>query len=186
MIRRPPRSTLFPYTTLFRSDVAEGVRVRPAQLDGVLVRGAQGRSAVSADWRWAPWASSGSGWAVRSSDSARITSAATSSMPLPWSSCSSGSRSARVWTLCSETLASASGLGSLLVVTSEPLLLGADAQGAGDVLHVVELLAGRQPAQVGEHAVGGVALLCLGHERVLVGRPHLLAEGLGEDRKSVV
>src|SRR2546429_7097677 len=25
MIRRPPRSTLFPYTTLFRSGVAEGV-----------------------------------------------------------------------------------------------------------------------------------------------------------------
>src|SRR3712207_9082309 len=25
MIRRPPRSTLFPYTTLFRSDVDEGV-----------------------------------------------------------------------------------------------------------------------------------------------------------------
>src|SRR3712207_7129884 len=24
MIRRPPRSTLFPYTTLFRSEVAEG------------------------------------------------------------------------------------------------------------------------------------------------------------------
>src|SRR3712207_9432696 len=26
MIRRPPRSTLFPYTTLFRSDVAAGQR----------------------------------------------------------------------------------------------------------------------------------------------------------------
>src|SRR3712207_8064779 len=26
MIRRPPRSTLFPYTTLFRSSVAAGVR----------------------------------------------------------------------------------------------------------------------------------------------------------------
>src|SRR3712207_8654863 len=26
MIRRPPRSTLFPYTTLFRSDDAEAVR----------------------------------------------------------------------------------------------------------------------------------------------------------------
>src|SRR3712207_8831385 len=25
MIRRPPRSTLFPYTTLFRSDVGKGV-----------------------------------------------------------------------------------------------------------------------------------------------------------------
>src|SRR5689334_24328098 len=28
MIRRPPRSTLFPYTTLFRSRVAEAARVR--------------------------------------------------------------------------------------------------------------------------------------------------------------
>src|SRR2546426_4655410 len=27
MIRRPPRSTLFPYTTLFRSDHAGGVRL---------------------------------------------------------------------------------------------------------------------------------------------------------------
>src|SRR5690348_17461088 len=33
MIRRPPRSTLFPYTTLFRSRVDRvGVRVRGAQL----------------------------------------------------------------------------------------------------------------------------------------------------------
>src|SRR5688572_32710409 len=28
MIRRPPRSTLFPYTTLFRSEVQRGVEVR--------------------------------------------------------------------------------------------------------------------------------------------------------------
>src|SRR2546429_6573475 len=27
MIRRPPRSTLFPYTTLFRSEVARGLHV---------------------------------------------------------------------------------------------------------------------------------------------------------------
>src|SRR5258708_10391202 len=35
MIRRPPRSTLFPYTTLFRSDSLEllgGARPRPSQL----------------------------------------------------------------------------------------------------------------------------------------------------------
>src|SRR3712207_7734245 len=30
MIRRPPRSTLFPYTTLFRSDAAAPGRPRPA------------------------------------------------------------------------------------------------------------------------------------------------------------
>src|SRR3712207_8471603 len=34
MIRRPPRSTLFPYTTLFRSD-----RVRHAARGGVALRG---------------------------------------------------------------------------------------------------------------------------------------------------
>src|SRR5256885_13158905 len=31
MIRRPPRSTLFPYTTLFRSDVTTGVRFERIQ-----------------------------------------------------------------------------------------------------------------------------------------------------------
>src|SRR3712207_6964894 len=39
MIRRPPRSTLFPYTTLFRSDLeqggAEGREVRAVQAPGV-------------------------------------------------------------------------------------------------------------------------------------------------------
>src|SRR5256885_10390452 len=34
MIRRPPRSTLFPYTTLFRSVVAEGGAQPPAGLGG--------------------------------------------------------------------------------------------------------------------------------------------------------
>src|SRR3712207_7325878 len=34
MIRRPPRSTLFPYTTLFRSEVGQrGVGDRPGRLD---------------------------------------------------------------------------------------------------------------------------------------------------------
>src|SRR3712207_7155961 len=42
MIRRPPRSTLFPYTTLFRSDVALLDGVQPddlvaAGLDGLLL-----------------------------------------------------------------------------------------------------------------------------------------------------
>src|SRR3712207_9056051 len=37
MIRRPPRSTLFPYTTLFRSDLAEG-RFQPV-LDDEEARG---------------------------------------------------------------------------------------------------------------------------------------------------
>src|SRR2546421_3516827 len=42
MIRRPPRSTLFPYTTLFRSGAARGVeqrrRVAHAERHGVLGR----------------------------------------------------------------------------------------------------------------------------------------------------
>src|SRR2546427_9176242 len=36
MIRRPPRSTLFPYTTLFRSIWARGLRCRSAGLLGLL------------------------------------------------------------------------------------------------------------------------------------------------------
>src|SRR5258707_12322316 len=34
MIRRPPRSTLFPYTTLFRSLVAKGARIGESLRDG--------------------------------------------------------------------------------------------------------------------------------------------------------
>src|SRR2546430_13923741 len=41
MIRRPPRSTLFPYTTLFRSPVE--FRDDVADLETRLVRGAPGR-----------------------------------------------------------------------------------------------------------------------------------------------
>src|SRR2546422_1865181 len=40
MIRRPPRSTLFPYTTLFRSDLSAGTRQgRMASRDGPRRRG---------------------------------------------------------------------------------------------------------------------------------------------------
>src|SRR5690606_41839691 len=35
-IRRPPSSTLFPYTTLFRSNIAAGFFERVGQADGVL------------------------------------------------------------------------------------------------------------------------------------------------------
>src|SRR5690606_41791856 len=44
MIRRPPRSTLFPYTTLFRSGVGR-VRVAPVRCDG------GGRAAAGAGYR---------------------------------------------------------------------------------------------------------------------------------------
>src|SRR3989441_12461933 len=36
MIRRPPRSTLFPYTTLFRSDHQEQLRVAPGALAQII------------------------------------------------------------------------------------------------------------------------------------------------------
>src|SRR5438034_2740735 len=36
MIRRPPRSTLFPYTTLFRSRASEAAPVIPARADPVV------------------------------------------------------------------------------------------------------------------------------------------------------
>src|SRR5690348_17954973 len=35
MLRRPPRSTLFPYTTLFRSALQVGVQVAGGQEDGL-------------------------------------------------------------------------------------------------------------------------------------------------------
>src|SRR3712207_7274026 len=39
MIRRPPRSTLFPYTTLFRSDVLPDARQEVRQPDIMIVEG---------------------------------------------------------------------------------------------------------------------------------------------------
>src|SRR5256884_10013865 len=44
MIRRPPRSTLFPYTTLFRSDVAN-VMASETKLFDVRVNGRTGQKA---------------------------------------------------------------------------------------------------------------------------------------------
>src|SRR2546427_4890997 len=38
MIRRPPRSTLFPYTTLFRSHVGYDLEARPRRGDRILQR----------------------------------------------------------------------------------------------------------------------------------------------------
>src|SRR3712207_8965596 len=46
MIRRPPRSTLFPYTTLFRSDIATSVR-RSGVHRIVLVNGHGGNYVLS-------------------------------------------------------------------------------------------------------------------------------------------
>src|SRR4051812_49553344 len=46
MIRRPPRSTLFPYTTLFRSHVAD------LCCDGMAAAGGAGGSGTGPDVRW--------------------------------------------------------------------------------------------------------------------------------------
>src|SRR2546428_4921278 len=57
MIRRPPRSTLFPYTTLFRSDFGDRVsfdqNVAPAQIADLGID-AHDRSARDQDRRSAP------------------------------------------------------------------------------------------------------------------------------------
>src|SRR3712207_7218462 len=42
MIRRPPRSTLFPYTTLFRSELVEGVGAHGGRIDELIRRFAKG------------------------------------------------------------------------------------------------------------------------------------------------
>src|SRR3712207_7554548 len=42
MIRRPPRSTLFPYTTLFRSSYLEGTAAEDLPTVGMLRRPAEG------------------------------------------------------------------------------------------------------------------------------------------------
>src|SRR5205085_4047539 len=44
MIRRPPRSTLFPYTTLFRSRLAQQLELEPARRDGARGRRRRVRS----------------------------------------------------------------------------------------------------------------------------------------------
>src|SRR2546422_6389663 len=56
MIRRPPRSTLFPYTTLFRSQLRGGARVRrEAAQDAAPVASTDaGASRQADDWREAP------------------------------------------------------------------------------------------------------------------------------------
>src|SRR5256885_10383038 len=41
MIRRPPRSTLFPYTTLFRSERSRSAAVARLQRDGQVLNGAR-------------------------------------------------------------------------------------------------------------------------------------------------
>src|SRR3712207_9036728 len=48
MIRRPPRSTLFPYTTLFRS-VGQRPRVRPGRVAARALRSRAGRAGAAAE-----------------------------------------------------------------------------------------------------------------------------------------
>src|SRR3712207_7721097 len=46
MIRRPPRSTLFPYTTLFRSDIAAGMYAYSGILSALFRRERTGEGAT--------------------------------------------------------------------------------------------------------------------------------------------
>src|SRR3712207_8202892 len=69
MIRRPPRSTLFPYTTLFRSYVQKGIDGRPEVLLDPNKFSAEGTTklgllSVSRDARYAAYCKSagGSDW----------------------------------------------------------------------------------------------------------------------------
>src|SRR2546421_9240599 len=54
MIRRPPRSTLFPYTTLFRSPQPHRAAFRPAALVGMVARGRPGGHRAHLSGRRAP------------------------------------------------------------------------------------------------------------------------------------
>src|SRR2546422_8097934 len=53
MIRRPPRSTLFPYTTLFRSAIA--MTVSRLAIFALVVRLAEAQTTPFALWQAAPW-----------------------------------------------------------------------------------------------------------------------------------
>src|SRR3712207_8066442 len=60
MIRRPPRSTLFPYTTLFRSEVAQGYETITDPSVYVRLPVTSGEWAGRADlliWTTTPWRS---------------------------------------------------------------------------------------------------------------------------------
>src|SRR2546426_2728595 len=54
MIRRPPRSTLFPYTTLFRSSIPGRSSFHHSLNPIAIGCERRGASAVSICW-WAPW-----------------------------------------------------------------------------------------------------------------------------------
>src|SRR3712207_7314049 len=53
MIRRPPRSTLFPYTTLFRSGLPARTRRCPPWR-GAPTIGPASRARIGRPWRWRP------------------------------------------------------------------------------------------------------------------------------------
>src|SRR3989442_5968373 len=83
MIRRPPRSTLFPYTTLFRSLVFSGVSAATAGVDSGLVtatlQDSFGNTATrGTDLVLTPASSSGSGTKALKTPAGSVSAAVTS------------------------------------------------------------------------------------------------------------
>src|SRR3712207_8208049 len=58
MIRRPPRSTLFPYTTLFRSENTLGWRARPSENERPASMSSRTAAIVSLRSLFSTWSSS--------------------------------------------------------------------------------------------------------------------------------
>src|SRR6266568_4379403 len=85
MIRRPPRSTLFPYTTLFRSRSAAGRRRRAGTGRGLLGAAALGRPALAAGAgrRRARRGAARTGLDGRARPAPRVRAAATARQPRP-------------------------------------------------------------------------------------------------------
>src|SRR2546426_2247521 len=90
MIRRPPRSTLFPYTTLFRSGLPRPTNVRTAVFDGQFFDATKGKEIpgekfrAQTMWGWIAWSLGGkkSYEIMRQQDEARVAPGADEIMAL--------------------------------------------------------------------------------------------------------
>src|SRR2546430_17139246 len=86
MIRRPPRSTLFPYTTLFRSEKDSSLSPRKrSMVKNILSRKRKGKDKLSDDMEKLPTSRNASLLEVagRGGDASSMDETATSSEPMP-------------------------------------------------------------------------------------------------------